>query len=118
MHGILYEEDWILPFLVISVILGGAAAWQTGRSIAQTWRPAWQVVPYMLVLGCAVRFLHFALMGGQLFTAQYYTVDTVILLALGFAGFQHRRAAQMATQYRWLYERTGPFSWRERSGNA
>ena len=24
------------------------------------------------------------------------------------------RARQMARQYPWLYERTGPFSWRER----
>ena len=25
------------------------------------------------------------------------------------------RAAQMATQYYWLYERTGPLTWRERA---
>ena len=38
-----------------------------------------------------------------------------VLFAFAFAGWRYRRAMQMTTQYRWLYERTGPFGWRERS---
>ena len=37
------------------------AAWLAGRAIAQTWRPWWSAVAYMLILGLAVRFFHYAL---------------------------------------------------------
>lgn len=116
MQGILYEESSIWLFLLVSVIMGGAAAWATGKSLAQTWRPFWQLVPYMFALGLAVRFIHFALFEGHLLTLQFYLVDTAILLVAGSLGFRYRRAQQMTTQYRWLYERTGPFSWREKTG--
>jgi hypothetical protein len=29
-------------------------------------------------------------------------------------GYRHTRTTQMTTQYRWLYERAGPLSWRAR----
>ena len=69
MSGILYEESSIWLFLLVSVVMGGSAAWATGKSIAQTWRPLWQVPAYMLALGCAVRFIHFALFEGTLILA-------------------------------------------------
>ena len=47
-------------------MIGGGAAWLAGRAIAQTWRPFWQVVVYMLLLGAAVRFVHFALFEADL----------------------------------------------------
>ena len=92
MQGILYEEQSIWLFLLVTVIMGGAAAWASGKSIAQTWRPAWQVIPYMIVLGLAVRFIHFALFEGHLIAPQYYLVDTVILLISGLLGFRFKRA--------------------------
>jgi hypothetical protein len=116
MSEILYEEPSIWLFLLVTVVMGGSAAWASGKSIAQTWRPAWQVVPYMLVLGMAVRFIHFALFEGTLLTLHYYLVDTVILLVCGALGFRYKRTQQMTSQYRWLYEKTGPFSWRARPG--
>jgi hypothetical protein len=118
MQGILYEESSIWLFLLVSVIMGGTAAWATGKSIAQTWRPLWQVPFYMLVLGFAVRFIHFALFDGTLLSAHYYVVDTAVLTAVSLLGFRYRRTQQMTTQYRWMYEKTGPFSWRERTGAA
>ena len=118
MQGILYEESSIGLFLLVSIVMGGAAAWASGKSIAQTWRPAWMVVPYMLILGFAVRFIHFALFDGTLLSGHYYVIDTLILLAAGALGFRYKRTQQMTTQYRWLYEKTGPFSWRERSPAA
>jgi hypothetical protein len=48
-------------FLLVSVVLGGGAAWLAGRAVAQTWRPWWQGVVYMFILGAVVRFIHFAL---------------------------------------------------------
>ena len=116
MQGVLYEEPSVWLFLLITVIMGGWAAWMTGRAMALTWRPFGQLVAYLLILAVAVRFIHFALFEGTLLSLHYYLVDAVVILAIGSLGFRYNRARQMTTQYRWLYERTGPFSWRERAG--
>ncbi|WP_230532498.1 DUF6867 family protein [Microvirga roseola] len=115
MQGILYEEPSIWLFLLITVIMGGWAAWMTGRAIAITWGPYWQLVIYLLLLGVAVRFIHYALFEGTLLSLQYYVVDTIVVLIIGSLGFQYNRAKLMTSQYRWLYERTGLFSWREKA---
>jgi len=112
---LIFQEDSFGVFLLVSVLLGGGAAWLAGRAIASTWRPWWHVAFYMLVLGVAVRFLHFALFGATLLSPHYYLVDTGICLGLGFLGFRAARAAQMATQYRWINVRTGALSWGRRS---
>jgi hypothetical protein len=114
MQGILYEEPSFFLFALVTVILGGAAAWQTGKAVASTWGNIGQLVFYLLGLGWAVRFLHYALFHGTLLTLHYYIVDTIVLIVIGVIAFRYTRATQMTTQYRWLYERTGPLSWRER----
>ncbi|SIQ80594.1 DUF6867 family protein [Bosea sp. TND4EK4] len=116
MQGILYEEPTIWLFLLVSVVMGGWLAWMAGRAIALTWRPSWQLVIYMLVLGLFVRFIHFALFQATLLTLHYYIVDTVVLMAVGFAGWRYTRANQMTRQYHWLFERAGPFAWKPRPG--
>ena len=110
----LYEGRTPWPFLILTVFLGGGAAWLTGRALALTWRPFVQAVIYALLLAAATRFLHFALGDGRLTSLYYYVVDAILLIAAASLGFRHTRARQMTTQYYWLYERTGPFSWRER----
>jgi hypothetical protein len=115
MQGILYEEHSIWLFLLVTIVMGGWAAWMTGRAIALTWRPTWQIPLYVLMLGMVVRFIHFALFGGTLLSVHYYVVDTVFLMAFAFAGWRYMRTTQMTTQYRWLYERTGPFGWKDRA---
>ena len=111
---LLYEEGSFGIFLLVTVILGGGAAWLSGRAIAATWRPWWHIVTYMLILGFAVRFIHHALFGGTLMSPHYYLVDTAICLVFGFLGFRVTRAAQMATQYGFLNVRTGAVSWARR----
>jgi hypothetical protein len=115
MQGILYEEPSFWLFGLVTVLMGGWAAWMTGRAMALTWKPYWQLILYLLILAAFVRFIHFALFGGTLLTLHYYLVDAVVVFLIGSLGFRYRRARQMTTQYRWLYERTGPFGWRERS---
>ncbi len=44
--------------------------------------------------------------------AQYYIVDTIILLIFGIVGYQYTRTNQMVTQYHWLYERASLLSWK------
>jgi hypothetical protein len=39
MQGILYEEVSIWQFLFVTCLLGGWAAWMTGKACASTWRP-------------------------------------------------------------------------------
>ena len=112
MQGILYEEPSIWLFLLVTVMMGGWAAWMTGRAMAVTWSPYGVLVAYLLILAAAVRFIHFALFEGTLLSAHYYVIDAIVILLIGSLGFRYTRARQMTTQYRWLYERTGPFSWR------
>jgi hypothetical protein len=112
--ALIYEENSFGVFLLITVILGGGAAALAGRAIAASWRPWWQIVGYMLILGGAVRFIHFALFGGTLLSLHYYVVDSAICIALGCIGFRTARAAQMVTQYPWINRPDGPLRWRRK----
>ena len=113
--GLLYEEDSLGVFLLVTVVLGGGAAALAGRAVALTWRPWWQVLLYMLMLGAAVRFIHFALFNGTLLSIHYYAVDTLVCMAFGFAGFQAARARRMVAQYPWINEPDGPMRWRRKA---
>lgn len=118
MSGIIYEEQSILQFFFITVLLGGWAAWMTGRSCAITWRSPILLGVYLLLLGIAVRFIHHALFDGTMFSLHYYAVDTIILMFLGMISFRYTRTRQMVENYSWLYERTGPLTWRSKSAVA
>jgi hypothetical protein len=112
----LYALETPLQILLVTGVLGGGAAFLAGRAIAQTWRPFWHVLLYMAMLGAAVRFVHFALFEGTLLSPSSYIADTLYLVAVGSLAWRMTRAAQMATQYYWLYERTGPLTWRACAG--
>jgi hypothetical protein len=112
---LIYEEDSFGVFLLVTIILGGGAAYLAGRAIAETWRPWWQVAVYSFILGATVRFFHFSLFGGTLLSAQYYLVDTAVCMALGFLGFRAARVRQMVTQYRWINEPVGRLRWRRKA---
>jgi hypothetical protein len=115
MQGILNEEPSILQFFFVTCLLGGWAAWMTGRACAQTWRPFVALIFYLLLLGIAVRFIHHALFEGTMFTLQYYVVDTIVLIIIGMIGYRYTRANQMVTQYNWLYERASLLSWKPKA---
>ena len=70
----------------------------------------------MALLAAAVRFFHYALFDGELLSLYYYLVTYAVLLAAASLGYRSMRTTQMVTQYRWLYERTSPFTWRARLG--
>ena len=111
---LLYEENSFGVFVLVTVILGGGAAALSGRAIALTWRPWWQVVAYSFILGAVVRFFHFSLFDGTLLSAHYYLIDSAFCMAFGFLGFRAARAGQMVTQYRWLNDPEGPLRWRRK----
>lgn len=114
MTGLLYEETFGV-FLLVTIVLGGGAGWLTGRAAAQTWRPVRQVVFYSLLLGAAVRFIHYSLFDGTLLSAHFYLIDTAVCLFFGLLGFRTMRAAQMTRQYRWINETAGFLRWRRKS---
>jgi hypothetical protein len=110
-------------FLLVTVFLAGGAAWLTGRATARVWAPYWKLVLYIVLLTIAARFIHFSLFGGTFFlpfrnlgtALEFAVVDFVILMALASLGRQITRSRQMATQYGFLFDRTSPFSWRQRA---
>lgn len=116
-------EVSLVDFLLVTVFLGGGAAWLTGRATAITWTPWRTLLAYVVLLTIATRFIHFSLFHGTFFlppatfgTALYFAgVDFVILMAAAALGRQITRAHQMSTQYNFLYERAGPIGWRERA---
>ena len=108
-------------FVVITVILGGGAAWMSGRAVAHAWESALTAALYMIPLAAAVRFLHYALADGTapatlatpeaLILIGYYAIDLAILFIIASLSYRIARASQMVTQYPWLYRRTSPVSW-------
>lgn len=98
-------------FLLVTVILGGLAAYLSGRAVAATWRPWWQVGLYMLILAGAVRFMHMALFAEPLLSLPLYLGDVAVCLLFGLLGYRITRAGQMVRQYGFLYRRTGPLGW-------
>jgi hypothetical protein len=108
------SDDGLRVFLALTVIIGGGAAFLAGRGLARSWKPFWRIFFYMALLAAAVRFFHYALFDGRLLSLYYYRVAYAGLLAAACLGFRVMRTTQMVTQYRWLYERTGPLTWRER----
>jgi hypothetical protein len=108
------SDDSLRVFLVLTVIIGGGAAFLAGRGLARSWKPFSRILFYMAMLAAAVRFFHYALFDGDLLSLYYYLVTYVVLVAAATLGFRVMRTTQMVTQYRWLYERTSPLTWRAR----
>ena len=115
--GIFYETSFGV-FLLVTVFLGGGAAYAAGRAVALTWKQLSHIVTYSVLLAAAARFIHYSLFGGTLLSPHYFIVDLVVLLFFAGLGFRLTRARQMAGQYGWLYERTGPLTWRDRPAVA
>lgn len=111
MESLIWEET-LGAFLLVTVALGGGTAWMTGRAVALGWDARWTLVAYVLLLGCAVRFIHFALFGGTLLSLHYYIVDLVVLFAIAATAYVVTRAGQMGAQYGFAYARTSPFGWK------
>ena len=66
-------------FVILTVILGGGAAFMAGRNLAASWKSPWLLFIYMLIFTCGVRFLHFALFQDELTSLQYYISHGLII---------------------------------------
>jgi hypothetical protein len=113
--------SWVLPetegvaigLRLLIDFLGLAAAAATGRSFAASWSPVWLVAPAMIALSGAIQFLHYALFQETLLDPYYYGVTLLAMLIAAALGYRSKRALQMGTQYRWMFNTEGMF-WSER----
>jgi branched-chain amino acid transport system ATP-binding protein len=103
-------------FIGLTLVLFGMTSFLTGQALAHTWRPAWQAVPYGLLLGAVSRFLAYGLFDGELLHGSGYVLNSVIIIALTLLAYRLTQARKMVTQYPWLYEPAGPLGWREKRG--
>lgn len=115
MQGIIFEESSFYVFIFVTCILGGWAAWMTGRACALTWQKLIVALIYMFPLAAVIRFIHYIPpFNGSLLSLHFYFVDLVVLLIFVSLGFQYTRTKQMVRQYSWIYEKSSPFTWRRK----
>ena len=108
----------IFPFVLITLMIGGSAAWRTGQAVAQVWRAVLPAVAYTALLAVGIRFLHYALFGGAFLSLPSYLIDFAVLSVVTIVAHRARRTRHMTEQYPWMFERSGPLGWRERTDGA
>lgn len=123
LEAIGYEPsgpNGVYVFLVLTLILGAAAAWRTGQAVASGWGPIWPIALYAALLACALRFLNYALFQGPLLSISSFAIDFLILLAIALLAHRAKLTLLMTEQYPWAFARTSPLSWRARNqvGNS
>ncbi len=100
---------WV--FILVTLSLGGAASWATGRALAMGWESIFKLFLYMGLMTFAVRFIHYALFHQPFLDPRNVIIDYIILVAIAAFGFRQHRAFQMVTQYPWLFGSAGPLNW-------
>jgi lysylphosphatidylglycerol synthetase-like protein (DUF2156 family) len=92
---------WV--FVLVTLVMGGLAAYATGSAIATTWRPRWQLFVYSVLVAAAVRFIHHALFQEPFLAPRSFLFDLIVLNAATSLGFWLTRGRQMRQQYDWLF---------------
>jgi hypothetical protein len=70
-------------------------------------------VAYGLLLTVGDRLAGNFLFGSDIISIIGYVTHAAVLILIALAAHRLTRARKMVNQYPWLYERTGPFGWRE-----
>jgi hypothetical protein len=119
----------MISLVVLTIIMFGGGGFMMGQALADTWRPWWQIIPYGALLALGNNFLGFALFQGAFFVDSLfsknakplsealleYLFDLVVIVAFAALAYRLTQARKIPAQYPWLYERTGPFQWREKN---
>ena len=101
-------------FLGVTVILVGGCAFMAGQAAAAAWKPLAVALFQAALLGVADRLICNGLCDAPLASPAGYLSHTAVLAAIALAAYRLTLARCVTTQYPWLYQRTGPFSWRKR----
>lgn len=96
----------LATYIGLTLCLGGAAAFATGRALARNWRAFWQVPAFCLLLAAAIQFLHYALFNEPLLSFSGILSAYITTLCLGAFGFFLTRRSQMRRQYGFLLHPT------------
>jgi hypothetical protein len=113
---------------LLTVLMFGGGGFLMGQALAETWRPWWQIIPYGFLLGIGNHYLGFALFKGPFIVDSLaskgapplgaaiadYLIETAVIIAFALLAFRLTRVRRLVTQYPWLYERNGPFAWKEK----
>lgn len=113
MENYLYE-DKLFVFVLVTLLMGGWAAWMTGKACASTWSRYPILFFYLVLLTMGVRFLHQAPFGGNMFSPYYFVVDLIIIQLIGLLSYRIRLAKQMVGKYGWMFQRSGALGWSAR----
>lgn len=105
-------------FIGLTVIITGGAAVMTGRALADSWKPPWQVVVACFGLGLADRFLVYALFGGELLSLSGFLTHFLVITAMALITHRITAVRKMVMQYPWRYERASLFAYRQKAGQA
>lgn len=101
-------------FIGLTIIVFGGCGVLTGQVLAEGWKPQWTVYGYSLLLGVGDRFLNWGLFGGELLSVSGFVVHTLTIGVITLIAYRIAFARRMIKQYPWVYERAGPFGWKER----
>ena len=113
MDGLLSEGFGV--FVGMTLLVSGPAAFLTGQNQAEAWQPWWKVAFYVVILLIGQRFLAWSLFHAAALHPGSILLNGAILFGIAMAAWRATLARRMVRQYPWLYERTGPFGWREKS---
>lgn len=105
-----------LVFIGLTLVVFGFCGFLTGQSLAEGWKPVSMVFAYTILMGLGDRFLVFGLFGGPLLHLPGFIVHTIAIGIVTLVSYRLTLAHRMVSQYPWLYERSGPFGWREKIG--
>ncbi len=114
-----FQEFWVQISVSSFVVFGGFAL-MTGQALARTWRAWWQSFGYGVLLWAGARLVEFVLFVGRSQTLPDYIVQNwsfailsgFYLIVVTMIAHRVTLARMMVSQYPWLYERAGLFSWR------
>jgi hypothetical protein len=113
-----FTSDWLgdtlFNVLLFNIVLVGPASFAAGHAVAITWRSWRQIVFYTGLLSATLRFLDYALAGGELWSVGGFLLGWAVQLTVGAFAYQLTRARLMVRQYPWLYQRKGLLRWEER----
>jgi hypothetical protein len=114
-----FAESWVQISISAFVVFGGFAM-MSGQGLARTWRPWAHGIGYGVLLSLGARLLEFVLFVGRAQRLDAYILDnlgftllnTVYLIAVTLLAHRITLTRMMVSQYPWMYERAGLFTWR------
>jgi len=108
----------VLVFLFLTIIIFGGASFLMGQAIAETWRPVWQNIVYGVLLVALERFFAWALFQAPALNIPAILLNGAVIIGFALLAFRLTQVRKMVSQYPWLYERNGLFSWRDKAATG